>query len=435
MPLSLFSLALISELSGISFHAGIEERRIAAAETEAQAAAPAKQTNNRTMGRILDAIRRKKTGPSTPTSLSDSPCTSPLNANNCSDKENASYAGNRIGDQRMKEALPLGNREVLVGEDIEACIEVTLSDSTSIDDDVIKKGSFETADGNDSELAAVASSESTSLSNATVSVSELTEVSDDGILRDDEGNPIDPDEAEKNMLRDDEGNIIDPKSLVVRDFLLDLSCESDEYYDDSGEHVDPKDLISCIGIGDARLPLVTDSSTHSEGEADADCECEEHVRPLHEVPDIQPLSTSTQDTDSDAKQEPTPTYSSRETGTYEHNESKGRKGTTSSRRRRRRRSSGIPAANDEYVHIMFNNRLTTLPEESLCSPQNTDDSGDEADDESPAPSPRNRQRSPRVNGIGSFDEKFIKARWEYSLQMMNCGGSSAIGAVIDVSTQ
>jgi hypothetical protein len=383
------------------------------------------------MGRILDAIRRKKSGPSTPTSLADSPCTSPLNGNIEYDQENSSIVGNRRSAAGKKEALRLGNREVLVGEDIEACIEVTLSDSTSIDDDERKKGSFETADGNDSELVAVASSsESTLLSNAAVSVSELTEVSDDGILRDDEGNPIDLDEAEKNMLRDDEGNIIDPKSLVVRDFLLDLSCESDEYYDDEGEHVDPKELISCIGVGDARLPIVTDSSTHSEGEGDADCEYDLRVRPLHEAQSIQPLSTSSDGYDRETKRESTPTCSEN----YENKESKGRKSSTSTRRRRRRRSSAIPTSSDtEYVHIMFNNRLSTLPEESLCSPQNTDDSGDEADDESPEPSPTYRQRSQRVSGIGSFDEKFIKARWEYSLQMMSCGGSNAIGAVIDVS--
>lgn len=370
------------------------------------------------MGRILDAIRRKKSSPSTPTSLADSSCLTPLNLASETDKENSSFVGNRNGNVKNKEALRLGNREVVVGEDVEACIEVTLSDSTSFDEER-KKGSFETNDTNDSELVAVASSsDSTLLSNAAVSVSELTEVSDDGILRDDEGNPIDPDEAEKNMLRDDEGNIIDPKSLVVRDFLLDLSCESDEYYDDSGEQIDPKELISCIGIGDARIPLVTDSSTHSEGEADADCECEIHVRPLHEQTN---------------ERDPKLTCSNRDVESYENNETKGRKSSTSSRRRRRRRSSAMPAASDnEYVHIMFNNRLTTLLEETL-TPQHTDDSGDEADDESPAPSPRNRQRSPRVNNIGSFDDKFIKARWEYSLQMMNCGGSNAIGAVIDVS--
>jgi hypothetical protein len=39
----------------------------------------------------------------------------------------------------------------------------------------------------------------------------------------------------------------------------------------------------------------------------------------------------------------------------------------------------------------------------------------------------------QASNIGSFDDKFINARWEYSLQMMNCGGSNAIGAVINVS--
>ena len=388
------------------------------------------------MGRILDAIRRKKSGPSTPTSHADSPCVSPLNSE--TDKENSSFAGNRSKalNERKKESLRLGSREVLVGEDIGAAIEVTLSDSTSFDDER-KKGSFETNDGNDSELVAVASSsESTILSNAAASVGELTEISDDGVLRDDEGNPIDPDEAELNMLRDDEGNIIDPKSLVVRDFLLDLSCESDEYYDDEGEHVDPKELISCIGIGDARLPIVTDSSTHSEGEADADCEREVTARPLYEAPSVEPISPAIQRNDRDIiEREPTPTCSNnRDAQNYENNETKVRKSASSNRRRRRRRSSAISASSDEYVHIMFNNRLSTLQEEqSLCSPQNTDDSGDEADDESPAPSPRNRQQNLNSRGIGSFDEKFIKARWEYSLQMMNCGGSNAIGAVIDVS--
>lgn len=378
------------------------------------------------MGRIFDVIRRKKLGPSI--SSMDS-----LNSDHEFDKENTSIVGNINGTAMQKEALRLGNREVFVGEDIEACIEVTLSGSTSTGDFGPKIGSFETNDCNDSELVAVASSsESTVVSNAIVSLSELTEVSDDGILRDDEGNPIDPDEAEKNMLRDDEGNIIDPKSLVVRDFLLDLSCESDEYYDDSGEQVDPKELVSCIGTGHAHIPLVTDSSTHSEGEAD--CESEMRVHPLHEeVQENEPPSNNTQNQITEGKRTEISASCNEDADNYENDASKGRKSNTTLRRRRRRRSA-MPAASDsEYVHIMFNNSLTTLQEESVCSPQHTDDSGDEADDESPASSTRDTQRSPRVRGVGSFDEKFIKARWEYSLQMMNCGGSGAAGAVIDVS--
>ena len=387
------------------------------------------------MGRILDAIRRKRSGPSTPPPLAESSSEWPLN--NETDKENSSIVGNRSKtvNERKKEALRLGNREVLIGEDIGLDIEVTLSNSTSFDDER-KKGSFETNESNDSEIVAVASSsESTILSNAAASVSEVTEVSDDGVLRDDEGNPIDPDEAELNMLRDDEGNIIDPKSLVVRDFLLDLSCESDEYYDDEGEHVDPKELISCIGIGDARLPIVTDSSTHSEGEDDADCECEVTARPLYEASTTESLSEAITSINRNiTEREPTPRSNNRDAQNYENDEAKSRKSIHSTRRRRRRRSSAISASADEYVHIMFNNRLSTLQEEqSLSSPQNTDDSGDEADDESPAPSPRNQQKHQDVRGIGSFDEKFIKARWEYSLQMMNCGGSDASRAVIDVS--
>lgn len=393
------------------------------------------------MGRILDALRRKRSGPSTPTSLStDSPCTSPLNTNSCDDinKDNSFAVGNRPG---RKDALRLGKREVLVDErDVEACIEVTLSDSTSVDDNEAtgdnnqrqKASSFETNNSNDSDMvAAASSSESTIVSNeqTAVSVSELTEVSDDGILRDDEGNPIDLQDAEKNMLRDDEGNIIDPKTLVVRDFLLDLSCESDEYYDDSGEHIDPKELISCIGVGQTHLPVVTDSSTHSEGEAD--CESGIRIQPLHEMNEGVPLPT--EGVNRDYKREQNSTFSSRDAENYENIESKGRKSANSSRRRRRRNRTSTTANMTEYIHIMFNNRLTTLEEESLSSHHHIDDSGDEADDESPAPSPRSRQRSPKVNGIGSFDEKFIKARWEYSLQMMSCG-TNTNGAVLDVSS-
>ena len=381
------------------------------------------------MGRILDAIRRKRPGPSTPTSISSgSPCAPPLNSRNSYDevdKENASAIGNRTDGKQ--EPLRLGKREVLVDErDVDACIEVSLSNSLSADENETKseKNSI------DSDLVSSSSSKSTVSNEVTaVSVSELTEVSDDGILRDDEGNPIDQNEAEKNMLRDDEGNIIDPKSLVVRDFLLDLSCESDEYYDDEGEHIDPKELISCVGIGQALTPIVTDSSTHSEGEAD--CQPEFRCQPLQEMPD-EILPTTSQGSYRDSKREPTPTCSTRDAENYENIETKGRKSGSSSRRQRRRKSSRTAANGDEYVHIMFNNRLTTLEEESLCSHHVDEDSGDEADDESPAPSPRSRQRSPRLNGIGSFDEKFIKARWEYALQMMSCG-SNAIGAVIDVS--
>ncbi|KAL3792130.1 hypothetical protein HJC23_013404 [Cyclotella cryptica] len=391
------------------------------------------------MGRILDALRRKRSGPSTPTSLScDSPCTSPLNTNSCDDidKENNGTVGNKL---ERKEALRLGKREVLVDErDVEACIEVTLSDSTSVDDNDAtndndnrkKPGSVERNDSNDSDIVAVASSsESTIVSNehTAVSVSELTEVSDDGILRDDEGNPIDLLDAEENMLRDDEGNIIDPKTLVVRDFLLDLSCESDEYYDDSGEHIDPKELISCIGVGQAHLPIVTDSSTHSEGEAD--CESAIPVQPLHEINEgVQPPTAES--INREYKREQSSTFSNRDAENYENLESKGQKSSSSSRRRRRKNRTSTTANMSEYIHIMFNNRLTTLEEESLSSHHHIDDSGDEADDESPAPSPRSRQRSPTVNGIGSFDEKFIKARWEYSLQMMSCGTHTS-GAVLD----
>ena len=260
------------------------------------------------------------------------------------------------------------------------------------------------------------------------SLGEITAVSDDHMLRDDEGNPIDLDEAEENMLRDDEGNIIDPKTLVVRDFLLDLSCESDEYYDDSGEKINPKELISCI---DEHAPLaaeaVTDSSTQSEGDEEGE-DSDLRVLPLHEGTNT-PLVLTTEEELS--KHSPPRAVAK----TYEDLESKGRRNNSSSRRHKRRGHRRSSSLNNEYVHIMFQNRLSTLDEESwgsnssrCSSPRNT---GHDVDSESSrAHNGRNRERSP-----GSFDEKFIKARWEYSLQMMSCGMTLGDnGAPIDVST-
>lgn len=459
-----------------------------------------------TMGRILDAIRRKRA--STPTSTSSDSFNLPVSLANASqdeeiDKENAnSSIGNKC---RRHEALPLGKREVLVdGREDELCIEVTLSDSKSTDDDKerddasvenvnisdkqgdcsssdgdkSRSGFFETNDsssldefssvGDGSDEHAVASiSDSTTNSNdvasiTAISVSELTEVSDDGVLRDDEGNPIDPNEAEENMLRDDEGNIIDPKTLVVRDFLLDLSCESDEYYDDSGEHIDPKELISCIGNNEVLTPAVTDSSTQSEGD-DADNEAELHVCLLHtdteddeevigeEEDGSFPSARAESKTENEERQQLHITTSSKpphcDAETYEDLETQGRRNNNcssiSSRRRRRRGyHRSISGGNDEYIHIMFNNRfLSTLVEESMSPHQssNAGDSGDEADDESHGglsprsnSSGRSKQRSSRARSGGSFDEKFIRARWEYSLQVMK-SGSMGNGAVIDVS--
>mmetsp|Transcript_2367 Transcript_2367/g.5065 ORF Transcript_2367/g.5065 Transcript_2367/m.5065 type:complete len:460 (+) Transcript_2367:141-1520(+) len=266
----------------------------------------------------------------------------------------------------------------------------------------------------------------------TPSLGEITEVSDDNMLRDDEGNPIDPDEAEENMLRDDEGNIIDPKTLVVKDYLLDLSCESDEYYDDSGEKIDPKELISCVDEHAPPPRVVTDDSTQSEGDAeneDGDDDLNDHLRllPLHNTgTNAAILPASNQE---EAKSSPPRVV----TQAYEDLESRGRRNTSSRRHKKRGHRRTSSTGSDEFVHIMFHNRLTTLDEESLETISSNSvcshDSGDEADDESPRHRYKNRERS-----TGSFDEKFIKARWEYSLQMMSCGNRTTLrdsGALIN----
>ncbi len=265
------------------------------------------------------------------------------------------------------------------------------------------------------------------------SLGEITEVSDDNMLRDDEGNPIDPDEAEENMLRDDEGNIIDPKTLVVKDYLLDLSCESDEYYDDSGEKIDPKELISCVDEHAPSPRVVTDESTQSEGDGenedgDDDIQDQLQLLPLHNASTISAvLPSSIQE---DVKSSPPRVV----TQAYDDLETRGKRNTSSRKQKKPGHRRTSSTGSDEYVHIMFRTRLTTLDEESLESISNSSrcsqDSGDEADDESPRHRYRNRERS-----MGSFDEKFIKARWEYSLQMMSCGNRTTFrdsGALINV---
>ncbi|KAL7529952.1 hypothetical protein ACHAXR_003239 [Thalassiosira sp. AJA248-18] len=262
-------------------------------------------------------------------------------------------------------------------------------------------------------LASISESEHSSEA-AAVSVGEVTEVSDDGILRDDEGNPIDPNEAEENMLRDDEGNIIDPKSLVLRDSFVDISCEPDEFYDVSGENIDWQNLIACIYESGPRA--ITDDNIPREGEVDIGF----RVVPLQEsfpshcynrAPrdwfDKQPSSIPLRDNDK-----------------RQHTETKGRRNSFSHRRRWQHRR--FPTGNDDYVHIVFHNKLSTLAEESWTKHL----SGDDADTETLNSSGR-RQRSHKLSSSGSIDEKFIIARWEYSLQIMRAGSFVNNGALID----
>ena len=89
---------------------------------------------------------------------------------------------------------------------------------------------------------------------------------------------------------------------------------------------------------------------------------------------------------------------------------------------------------------MFNNQLTTLREES--GPSRDTDSGDDTDDESPRSGGRVRRANQMLGGSfeepkssGSFDAKFIKSRWEYSLQMMTCGSLKNSDCMMQVSVR
>lgn len=403
------------------------------------------------MGRILDVLRRKRSQPSTPL-RSGELChgCSAIHTNPSRDeeidKENEKPRARRPDAKESKMLLPLcagddhhaPSLKSFDGDDSENSFDPTLENYMKVNEQAVGSGeessigehfpsqSFHMNESIDEftevsdevALASISESEHSSEA-AAASVSEVTEVSDDGILRDDEGNPIDPNEAEENMLRDDEGNIIDPKTLVLRDSFVDIS-ESDEYYDDDpGEIIDPKELISFIA---EQGPLaITDDST-SEGEADSDF----RVIPLH-VESFPSHSYHHASQDNWLKEPPSPLA-------YCDGKSCKIKGTKErqsafSRRRQHRDRRSFSTGNGEYVHIMFQDKLSTLVEESWTVKRTTSRE-DMADYELPWSS-RSRPRSPKLGSSGSFDEKFILARWEYYLQVTNSGSFAINGPLID----
>lgn len=98
-------------------------------------------------------------------------------------------------------------------------------------------------------------------------------------------------------------------------------------------------------------------------------------------------------------------------------------------RRKRREHSFLSIDRDAYAHIMFHNRLSTLVEESQTIESMTS-SGYEADID-PLWSSWSRPMNLSMSRSGSFDERFIQARWEYSLQVMSSGSFVNNGALID----
>mmetsp|Transcript_18463 Transcript_18463/g.39936 ORF Transcript_18463/g.39936 Transcript_18463/m.39936 type:complete len:442 (+) Transcript_18463:65-1390(+) len=413
------------------------------------------------MGRILDVLRRKRSQPSTSPRSGElfQGFSSPVHSNQSRDEENdkENEKPRAIGlDAKDLKTVPrftaggdqlcyrVPSLKSFDGDDSEDSSDPTQEKCTKINDQVEDSEkevniraigedvynieplilSYPYVSGNIDEftevsdevaLASIGESEYSSEA-AAMSVSEVTEVSDDGILRDDEGNPIDPNEAEENMLRDDEGNIIDPKTLVLRDSFADISCESDEYHDDSGEKNDPQELVSCVA---KQGPLVI--TDNSEGDADIDL----RVILLHE--ESFPHHGCDHRSEDDWSTELSSPLSHCDDENSKNSETKGRRNLYSYRRKRREHSF-LPIR-DVYAHIMFHNNLSTLVEESQTIGSITS-SGDEADSES-LWSSRSRARSFKMSRSGSFDEKFIQARWDYSLQVTNSGSFTNNGALID----
>ena len=260
---------------------------------------------------------------------------------------------------------------------------------------------------------------------ATIAVSVITnktdntDCTDDGILRDDEGNPVDLAEAEENMLRDDKGNIIDPKTLVTRESFLDL-CE--EYCED---------LIHNIGADGAQNEseidedtyvrftieaIVSEMITHIEAHHDQSnvnneiCTEEDLTEPLKEGCNNEASAIDEADEDEDPSEAYDNVQPTLERGSRPKRNCNA-SGKNRSRQIRWGRASPQQGA-DDTVHIMFNNKLSTLDEEASCIID--EESAEETEDEQSNIS----QRSTR-------SEKFFKARWNYSLQVMKSEASTA----------
>jgi len=282
--------------------------------------------------------------------------------------------------------------------------------------------SIERTDTEDSGVGSVDSSAAGtqgSSAQATIAVSvttfktdrtDYTDCTDDGILRDDEGNPVDLAEAEENMLRDDEGNIIDPKTLVTKESFLDLCCECDEYCDpgsDSAQNESEIDEDTYVRF--TIEAIVSEMITHVVGN-DENCNDEDYTEPLKEYCNKEASATDEADEDEDpseAKDNVQPTLG--------RGSRPKRNGNASGRNRSRQVRWGKASQQqgaDDTVHIMFNNKLSTLDEEA--SGIIDEDSVEEAEDE-----------KSNISHKSTRSEKFIKARWDYSLQVMKCEASTA----------
>lgn len=247
---------------------------------------------------------------------------------------------------------------------------------------------------------------------------------DDGILRDDEGNPVDLAEAEENMLRDNDGNIIDPKTLVMRESFLDLCCQCGEYCEDHTHAIgvdnaqDESEIDEDTYVRFTLEAIVSEMITHIE-ENDVGNRISEtfnmqhYEQPLKEGCDKE---ACTQEIDeADQYQEPSEDDDNVE-HTLQLDTRTTRRNTRNASGRNRSRQirwgkTHCQQAADDTVHIMFNNTLSTLLEGAGGSID--EDSADESEDE-----------QSRISHKSTRSEKFFKARWNYSLQVMRSEAST-----------
>lgn len=417
---------------------------------------------------ILDVLRRKRSQLSTSpkSSPKSGEIISPVNKSNEIDKEddkpadkeneNPKQSGQSEEMSSPKSCLEPKPKASSVSADI---MDVAQKEGTIFDEKIVDDDYTEVSDEGALAGISVSVSDSTDDSSeaAAASVSEftaVTEVSDDGILRDDEGNPIDPNEAEVNMLRDTDGNIIDPKTFLQRETDLDDTEEEDEYEieEDASEEAaaglcslfslnsimgsakesleeenDDYDDQALLDIGNSTAieedasdefnaglcSLFSDSI--EEGEVDSSLESgskdeghprDKSISPIGQRDDTVRSQSETSNIDSclgDVRSQLP----------LQEDDKIGDRRTTISSRPRKRRGGG--RTRNEYVHVMFHNRLNRIEEESSIL--------EEADDDSLS-STQSRCT------CGSFDEKFICARWEYTLQITNLGSFTNNGVMV-----
>ena len=409
---------------------------------------------------ILNVLRRKRSSPKNSPKSGE---VSTVNKSNEIDKENDKPADKENESTKSEQSAEISSPKSCPQRKQEASLDdsldVTQTEGTIIFDETIADDDY-TESSDEVALAGISVSVSDSTDDsseaAAASVSEftaVTEVSDDGILRDDEGNPIDPNEAEVNMLRDTDGNIIDPKTFLQRETDLDDTEEEDEYdiEEDASEEA-AAGLCSLFSLhdimdstkesmeeenDDCNDPALLDIGFGTAIEEDASYEAAAGFRSL--------FSDSIEEGEVDSSEEPSkdevqhrdesisPIGQRDETARSQSDMSnidsclgdvrsqlplqedykiEDRRTTISSRRRKRR---GGGRTRIEYVHVMFHNRLNRIEEESSIL--------EEADDES-------LSSTQSMSTCGSFDEKFIGARWEYTLQITNLGSFTNNGVMV-----